>query len=162
MTTSNISENISETAAADPLTERVRATWTAGDFGRIAKGYERGAGEFIARLNLDVGERVLDVATGTGNLALPAARGGAFVTGVDIAPNLISQARLNAEQEGLEITFDVGDAEQLGYADKTFDTAVLFFLLHELPAASRRATARRHLGSQRPCRHPLSAAIFPL
>jgi len=127
MTTSNISENISETAAADPLTERVRATWTAGDFGRIAKGYERGAGEFIARLNLDVGERVLDVATGTGNLALPAARGGAFVTGVDIAPNLISQARLNAEQEGLEITFDVGDAEQLGYADKTFDTVVTMF-----------------------------------
>ena len=79
----------SSRAQLDPLTERVRATWTAGDFGRIAKGYERGAGEFIARLGLEPGERVLDVACGTGNLALPAARIGASVTGIDIAPNLI-------------------------------------------------------------------------
>ena len=43
------------TVEADPLTERVRATWTSGDFGRIAKGYERGAGEFIARLGLEPG-----------------------------------------------------------------------------------------------------------
>src|SRR5690349_15860537 len=64
-------------AQADPITERVRATWTAGDFGRIAKGYSRGSGEFIARLGLDSGERVLDVACGTGNLSLPAARIGA-------------------------------------------------------------------------------------
>ncbi|MBA2458446.1 MAG: hypothetical protein H0V43_05750 [Gemmatimonadales bacterium] len=45
----------------DPLTQRVQATWTSGDFGRIAKGYERGAGEFIARLRLQPGEHVLDV-----------------------------------------------------------------------------------------------------
>jgi ubiquinone/menaquinone biosynthesis C-methylase UbiE len=122
MTTSNISD-----VARDPLTERVRATWTAGDFGRIATGYERGAGEFIARLALDFGERVLDVACGTGNLALPAARSGAIVTGVDIAPNLIAQAKVNAEQEGLEIGFDVGDAEQLNYADGAFDTVVTMF-----------------------------------
>jgi len=121
MTTTNT------TLAADPLTERIRATWTAGDFGRIAKGYERGAGEFIARLGIDVGERVLDAATGTGNLAIPAARCGAFVTGVDIAPNLIEQANVNAEQEGLEITFDVGDVEQLSYADGSFETVVTMF-----------------------------------
>ena len=113
--------------AADPLTERVRATWTAGEFGRIAKGYERGAGEFIARLGINVGDLVLDVATGTGNLAIPAARCGGFVTGVDIAPNLIEQARANAEQEGLEIAFDVGDAEELGYEDGAFDTVVTMF-----------------------------------
>lgn len=122
MTTTNV-----ETVAADPLTERVRATWTAGDFGRIAKGYERGAGEFIGRLGMNVGDRVLDVATGTGNLAIPAARSGAFVTGVDIAPNLIEQAKVNAEQEGLEIRFDVGDAEDLGYADGAFDMVVTMF-----------------------------------
>ena len=69
----------------DPLTERVRATWTSGDFGRIAKGYQRGAAEFIERLRLLPGEPVLDVACGTGNLALPAARTGAMVAGVDIA-----------------------------------------------------------------------------
>ena len=122
MTTSNTSA-----VAVDPLTERVRATWTAGDFGRIAKGYERGAGEFIGRLGLKLGDLVLDVATGTGNLAIPAARSGAFVTGVDIAPNLIEQAKMNAEQEGLEIAFDVGDAEELSYADGAFDTVVTMF-----------------------------------
>lgn len=111
----------------DPLTERVRATWTTGEFGRIAKGYERGAGEFIARLGIEVGERLLDVACGTGNLAIPASRCGAFVTGVDIAPNLIEKAKVNAEQEGLEIKFDVGDAEQLTYADGAFDTVVTMF-----------------------------------
>ena len=79
--------------ATDPHTERTRATWTAGDFGRIATSYARGAGEFIARLRLKPGEHVLDVACGTGNLALPAARSGALVTGIDIAPNLIDQAR---------------------------------------------------------------------
>src|SRR4051812_26354523 len=72
----------------DPLTDRVRAVWSSGDFGRIAKGYERGACEFIARLGFDASDRVLDVACGTGNLALPAARTGATVTGIDIAPNL--------------------------------------------------------------------------
>jgi SAM-dependent methyltransferase len=122
MTTTNI-----DIVATDPLTERVRATWTTGDFGRIAKGYERGAGEFIARLGLGIGDRVLDVACGTGNLAIPAARCGAYVTGVDIAPNLIEQARVNAEQEGLEIAFDVGDAEQLGYSNDAFETVVTMF-----------------------------------
>jgi SAM-dependent methyltransferase len=112
---------------ADPLTERVRATWTSGDFGRIAKGYERGAGEFIVRLGLEPAERVLDVACGTGNLALPAARAGASVTGIDIAPNLIAQAQANADAEGLPITFEVGNAEQLPYANGTFDTVVTMF-----------------------------------
>src|SRR5262252_3866610 len=68
----------------DPIGERVRATWTSGDFGRIAKGYTRGSGEFIARLGFDPLEPVLDVACGSGNLAIPAARAGASVTGVDI------------------------------------------------------------------------------
>ena len=112
---------------SDPLTERVRATWTSGDFGRIAKGYERGAGEFIARLQLTSGERVLDVACGTGNLTLPAARTGAAVTGIDIAPNLVAQARTQAVKQRLSINFDVGNAEQLPYADGAFDTVVTMF-----------------------------------
>ena len=112
---------------SDPLTDRVRATWTAGDFGRIAKGSSRGAGEFIARLELEPDERVLDVACGTGNLALPAARIGASVTGIDIAPNLISQAKARAAAERLAITFEVGDAERLPYADGTFDSIVTMF-----------------------------------
>ena len=111
----------------DPLTERVRATWTAGDFGRIARGYARGSSEFIARLGLEPGERVLDVACGTGNLAIPAARTGASVTGIDIASNLIAQARARATVDRLSIAFDLGDAEQLPYATGSFDTVVTMF-----------------------------------
>ncbi len=115
------------TLEADPITERVRATWTSGDFGRIAKGYERGAAEFIARLGLEPGERVLDVACGTGNLAVPAARVGASVTGVDIAPNLVAQAKARAAADGLSISFEVGDAERLRYEDGAFETVVTMF-----------------------------------
>jgi SAM-dependent methyltransferase len=114
-------------AASDPLTERVRATWTAGDFGRIAKGYEHGAAEFITRLGLGPAERVLDVACGTGNLSLPAARAGALVAGIDIAPNLIAQAQAASAAEGLRIVFEVGDAERLPYENGAFDTVVSMF-----------------------------------
>ena len=119
--------NLETTIVVDPLTERTRATWTSGDFGRIAAGYVRGAGEFIARLELGAGERVLDVACGTGNLAIPAARTGASVTGIDIAPNLISQAKARAAAESLAISFDVGNAEQLPYESGSFDASVTMF-----------------------------------
>jgi ubiquinone/menaquinone biosynthesis C-methylase UbiE len=76
---------------------------------------------------LQPGMRVLDVACGTGNLALPAARLGAVVTGVDIAPNLLKQATENAEREGLHVQFDEGDAEALPYADASFDAVVTMF-----------------------------------
>jgi ubiquinone/menaquinone biosynthesis C-methylase UbiE len=114
-------------AEPDPLAARVRATWTSGNFGRIARSYEVGAAQFITRLGLEPGERVLDVATGTGNLAIPAARTGALVTGVDIAPNLITQAKARASAEGLTMRLDVGDAEALPYADDEFDTAISMF-----------------------------------
>jgi SAM-dependent methyltransferase len=122
-----IRDTAAETVELDPLTERTRATWTSGDFGRIASGMTRGAGEFIARLGLQPGERLLDVACGTGNLALPAAHAGAAVTGVDIAPNLIAQARARATAERLTISFDIGDAEQLPYANGSFQTVVTMF-----------------------------------
>ena len=80
-----------------------------------------------ARLALKPGTRVLDVACGSGNLAIPAARAGAVVTGVDIAPNLIEQARARAASEGLTIQFDEGDAESLPYADAAFDVVVSMF-----------------------------------
>jgi len=116
-----------ELATPDPLTERVRNTWTSGDFGRIAAGYVDGAADFIARLELAPKERVLDVACGTGNLAIPAARAGAAVTGIDIAPNLIAQAKSRAASERLSITFEVGDAENLPYESRSFRTVVTMF-----------------------------------
>lgn len=109
------------------LKTRLRATWIAGDFGEIAKSYAAGAEEFVQSLNLQPGMRVLDVASGTGNLALPAARLGAVVTGVDIAPNLVEQARENAKREGLTAQFDEGDAENLPYADASFDAVITMF-----------------------------------
>jgi 2-polyprenyl-3-methyl-5-hydroxy-6-metoxy-1,4-benzoquinol methylase len=112
---------------SDPATERVRATWAAGDFGRIATGYERGAAEFVTRLGLESGERVLDVACGTGNLSIPAARTGATVIGLDIVSNLIAQARVRAASERLSIGFDIGDAERLPYRSEGFDTVITMF-----------------------------------
>ena len=120
-------EALPDPIETDPMSERIRATWTSGDFGRIAKGYTRGAGEFIARLGFVPLEPVLDVACGTGNLAIPAARTGAAVTGIDIAPNLVSQAQTRAVAEGLSIRFDVGDAERLPYANGEFKTTVTMF-----------------------------------
>lgn len=109
------------------LKTKLRATWMAGDFGEIAKAYAPGAEEFVRGLNLRLGMRVLDVACGTGNLALPAARLGADVTGVDIAPNLIEQAREKAKREGLSAQFDEGDAEKLPYENASFDAVITMF-----------------------------------
>jgi ubiquinone/menaquinone biosynthesis C-methylase UbiE len=101
--------------------------WIAGDFGEIAKSIEHGAVEFVERLGLKPGMKVLDVATGTGNLAIPAAKTGADVTGIDIAPNLIEQATERAKAEGVEAKFEVGDAEALPYEDNTFDVVMTMF-----------------------------------
>ncbi|HZM27905.1 MAG TPA: class I SAM-dependent methyltransferase [Gemmatimonadales bacterium] len=111
----------------EALRARVRATWTAGDFGRIAVGFESGAADFIAQLALKQGEDVLDVACGTGNLTLPAARAGARVTGIDIAPGLIAQLQARAVAEGLAVDAREGDAEALPFADASFDTVVTMF-----------------------------------
>ncbi len=99
----------------------------AGDFGEVAKTIAAGGNAFAERLPILPGQHVLDIATGTGNLALPIARRGAVVTGVDIAPNLLHQARERAAAEGLSIAFDEGDAERLPYADASFDAAVTMF-----------------------------------
>jgi SAM-dependent methyltransferase len=106
------------------LKGKLRATWMSGDYGHFAKYLEPGAQEFYARLSITPGMRVLDVACGAGQLALMAARAGADVTGVDIAANLIEQARARASAEGLKATFDEGDAEMLPYDDGSFDLVV--------------------------------------
>jgi SAM-dependent methyltransferase len=113
--------------------------WTSGDYGRIAAGYERGAAEFVVRLDIHPRETVLDVACGTGNLTIPAARTGAAVTGVDIAPNLIAQARARAAAEGLSVRLDIGDAERLRYGDAEFDVAMSMFGVMFAPRPERGA-----------------------
>jgi ubiquinone/menaquinone biosynthesis C-methylase UbiE len=119
-----------DAAAASGLAElkrRMKLAWMAGDFGQIARLNERGGEEFVERLELKPGMRVLDVACGTGNTAIPAARKGAEVTGLDIAPNLLEQARQRAEQHALEIRFDEGDAEELPYDSASFDIVLSMF-----------------------------------
>jgi len=115
------------TPEIEALKAKLKATWSAGDFGQVARSYEARSEEFVAGLGIEEGERLLDVACGTGNVAIPAARLGARVTGVDIAPNLIEQARARAEAEGVTARFDEGDAERLPYEDGAFDTAVTMF-----------------------------------
>ncbi|HEY7209597.1 MAG TPA: class I SAM-dependent methyltransferase [Bryobacteraceae bacterium] len=109
------------------MKQAMRAMWMAGDFGKIAEYSAHEGEEFVERLALRPGMNVLDVACGTGNLAVPAAARGAKVTGLDLAPNLLEQARKRATAAGLDIRFDEGDAEELPYADGSFDLVMSMY-----------------------------------
>jgi len=120
-------ESSKMTTEMETLKSRLRATWIAGDFGEIALSFSGGAADFVKSLGIKPGDKVLDVACGTGNQSIPAAKLGADVTGIDIAPNLIEQAKTNAEKDGLKIRFEVGDAEKLPYEDASFDVVLTMF-----------------------------------
>jgi SAM-dependent methyltransferase len=109
------------------IKQLMKSMWTSGDFGKLAELMEKSAEDFVARLNLKPGMRVLDVGCGTGNQSIPAAQAGAEVTGVDIAPNLLAQAAERAKREGLNIDFREGDAEELPFTDGSFDVALSMF-----------------------------------
>lgn len=115
------------TPEIDALKTKLRAVWSAGDFGVIARSFEKGAAEFADGLGLSPGMRVLDVACGNGNTAIPAAKAGATVTGLDLIPYLIEEAKERAAEERVEATFEVGDAEALPYGDGVFDAVVTMF-----------------------------------
>jgi ubiquinone/menaquinone biosynthesis C-methylase UbiE len=111
----------------DAFTERSRKIWSAGDYDRIAAGFRHEAESFVARLGLTPALQVLDVASGSGNLTIPAARTGAAVIGFDLVPSLLAQASQWAEQEGLVIALDQGNAEELPYDDAQFDVVMSMF-----------------------------------
>jgi ubiquinone/menaquinone biosynthesis C-methylase UbiE len=115
------------TPELEAIKAKQKATWSAGNYGKVAERLEASALEFLERIHIEPGARVLDVACGTGQLAFPAARAGARAAGIDIAPNLIEQARARAKAEGLDIDFVEGDAEALPYEDDSFD--VVFSLI---------------------------------
>jgi SAM-dependent methyltransferase len=115
------------TSDIDALKARLRSTWMAGDFGVIARSVEEANEELVERLDIKPGTKVLDVACGTGNSAIPAARRGAEVIGIDIAPNLIEQARERASSAGVTARFEEGDAEKIGYPDASFDLIITVF-----------------------------------
>lgn len=112
------------TAEMAALKTRLKAVWMSGDYGHFAQYMEPGALAFLKRLEIAPGARMLDVGCGAGQIAIPAARAGVRVTGIDIAANSIAQARLRADDEGLSVRFDEGDAEALPYADGEFDVVV--------------------------------------
>jgi len=114
-------------ADLNALKARQKITWESGDFGEVAKVIMPVAEEFIARLPLHPGMRVLDVACGSGNLAIATARRGCPTQGLDFATNLLAQARTRAASEGLDIEFVEGDAETLPYAAGSFDAVVTMF-----------------------------------
>ena len=94
------------TPKIESLKTRLKATWMSGDYGHFATYLEPGALEFLSHINIQPGARVLDVACGAGQTAIPLSRAGAKVTGVDIATNLIEQARASAQAENLDACFD--------------------------------------------------------
>ena len=111
----------------DALTERSRRIWSAGDYDRISAGFRDEARAFVERLSLRPGQLVLDAACGSGNLTIPAARAGAIVTGIDLVASLLSATSSWAAQEELALTLDLGNVEQLPYADARFDVVMSMF-----------------------------------
>ncbi|GAA5050317.1 SAM-dependent methyltransferase [Thermocatellispora tengchongensis] len=104
-----------------------RQTWTAGDYRHVGVQFLLAAEMLCEAVEIRAGEKVLDVATGTGNLALGAARRAAEVTALDLVPELIAVARDRAAAEGLEVAFREGDAEALPFEDASFDVVASTF-----------------------------------
>ncbi len=106
--------------------EKPAAVWNSGGgrYDDISRGIADSIEHCALRLNPQAGERILDLATGTGWTSRILARRGAHVVGVDIGADLITSAELRAKSEGLRIDYQVGDAEQLPFADGAFDAVI--------------------------------------
>jgi SAM-dependent methyltransferase len=101
--------------------------WSVGSYERIAARFAPVHDQLIELLAVAPGERLLDLASGTGEVAIRAARAGATVTAIDIAEPMIEKARRRAEEERAEVAFDLGDVEYLPYDDASFDVLASAF-----------------------------------
>ncbi|NGO80413.1 class I SAM-dependent methyltransferase [Streptomyces sp. YC504] len=122
-------------------------TWASGDYGAIAALIHPMAERLVQSADLSHGNRVLDVASGTGNAALAAARCGCTVTATDYVPELLERAADRARAEGLPLTVEEADAEALPYPDDTFDAVLsvvgVMFAPHQEAAAAELARVCR-------------------
>ncbi len=109
------------------IKEGQKAMWTAGDYAEVAQRIVA-VGEYVAeRAGAGAGVELLDVATGTGNVSVPAALAGASVTALDLTPKLLDEQRARAAAAGVEIALVEGDAEELPFADGSFDSVTSCF-----------------------------------
>jgi SAM-dependent methyltransferase len=122
------------------IKDRQQATWASGDYHMIGTQIQIVSELLIESLDLRSTERMLDVATGSGNAALAAARRGADVVGIDYVPALLDRARRRTEAEGLEVRYVEGDAEALPFADGAFDVVTSVFGSMFAPHQERAAT----------------------
>jgi ubiquinone/menaquinone biosynthesis C-methylase UbiE len=115
------------TADLEAIKQTQQKTWASGDFSVVATRIQFVAEQLAEAAELRAGWRVLDVATGSGNAAVAAARSGTSVVGVDYVPQLLADGRTRAHAEGLDIEFREGDAEDLPVATGEFDAVLSVF-----------------------------------
>jgi SAM-dependent methyltransferase len=111
----------------DDFKARQRTTWSAGDYATLAEHIADVGERVVERAGIEPGMRVLDVACGVGNAAIPAARAGALVTGLDLTPQLLEHGRAKAGAAGVEVVWVEGDAEELPFEDGSFDRVLSTF-----------------------------------
>lgn len=124
-----------------------RKMWTVGDYPDIARTLTSAVDAILAKAEVGPGMTLLDVATGAGNVAIPAALAGAGVTGLDLTPKLLEVARERATAAGVEANFIEGDAEELPFDKDSFDRVtscfgVMFAPRHEVAAGELARVAR--------------------
>src|SRR3954453_19575134 len=107
--------------------ERQQKTWASGDFSVVASRIVFQAEHLCETADVQAGWRVLDVATGSGNGAIAAARRGCDAVGVDYVPALLERGRVRAAAEHLDARFVEGDAEDLPFADASFDAVLSIY-----------------------------------
>lgn len=109
----------------DPIKLKHRALWALGDYDRVATQVVAGLGPvLVAAARVAPGDRVLDVAAGSGNATLPAAEAGATVTALDLTPELVTIGRERSAERGLSVDWREGDAEHLPFPDGSFDVVM--------------------------------------
>jgi ubiquinone/menaquinone biosynthesis C-methylase UbiE len=137
--------------APEDFRRRARATWAAGDWDSCSRLIEAVGAVVLERIDVRPGLDLLDVGTGTGgNIAILAARRGAKVVGLDIAPELFEHARRRAAEAGVDIEWVEGDAQELRFADESFDRVVSTFGAMFAPDHERAAGERLFYRLRRP------------